>query len=828
MILGYVLLALALGFTVAANVLFVISRRAGAENLGRYARWSAIGAAASISGASAYLVQLIATHQFQVAYVAEYSAKRSSSWYLFAAFWGGQEGSLLLWGLWTAILGAVLAFKAKSRVNRVWPIFGIAQVLLICLLLLQCPFKLGTGPVPLDGQGLNPTLENMWMVIHPPILFLGFSSTIIPWAWCLYGLIYRDWDGWAKASFPWTLFSFATLGLGLSLGGYWAYETLGWGGFWAWDPVENSSLVPWIFLTALLHGIPLQIKNGGYKVTNFLLGCLPFAFMFYGTFLTRTGILSDFSVHSFSAIEARGYYALLVGVVASITVPLAFLIARFKQIAKPPAYEQIFTREFGYFLASALLGVIGLLVAVGMSAPLITKIWMEKGAAAQAEFYNQGTYPLAIILSVAMAATPYFAWKASSFDEVGKRLRAPYFSALVLAFGVTGMAFYLGIRKPLMILQFAAAMFAVTANIALMLPRMRHRSGRHTVGGFVAHAGAGLLLAGVAGLVTFQQKQERVMLMRDEPVPALGYTLTYKGMTNHPYDREHNRLRIQVEKNGKKWEAAPHFYFAPFNNKDVAYGNPPAVVPSLYTVKDDPGQLLPWNNPVPIGDLYVALSESGIQYFDTNKGASPNRGFSLGPSAPKTVGEYTFALRTLSLDENARRKQAEAMEKDPHNQNPLKDVPEVYVQATVDVTYRGKTETVMPQMRLTPMGGVYAVPTRIPGPDGREVMLTMTDPSEQEEGAEPMRALHLRTLNAEDPTETVYVDISTKPLISLVWLGAFLYTVGGFVAYRRRAIEAGLLEMNDKTTVDVEEQVTTASTIAPAQAKRPRRRSNAE
>ena len=140
------------------------------------------------------------------------------------------------------------------------------------------------------------------MVIHPPILFLGFASTLFPWVWAMYGLIYRDWDGWVKSSFAWTLFSFAALGLGLSMGGYWAYETLGWGGFWAWDPVENSSLVPWIFLTALLHGIPIQRANGGFKVTNLLIAPLTFATMFYGTFLTRSGLLSDFSFHSFSSL----------------------------------------------------------------------------------------------------------------------------------------------------------------------------------------------------------------------------------------------------------------------------------------------------------------------------------------------------------------------------------------------------------------------------------------------------------------------------------------------------------------------------------------------
>ena len=396
--------------------------------------------------ASAYLVYLIATHQFQVAYVAEYSARRSSSWYLLAAFWGGQEGSILLWGFWNAILGAVLAYKARHLAPRVWPIFGIVQVFLLSLLLLNSPFALGKGPVPTDGRGLNPLLENMWMVIHPPILFLGFASLVVPFAWCVYGLIYRDWDGWVKAAYPWVLFGFTFLGLGLSLGGFWAYETLGWGGFWGWDPVENASLVPWLAVTALLHGLAVQNKNGGYKVTNFVLGFAPFAYMFYGTFLTRTGLLTDFSQHAFSSLGQNGYRLLLVGVIACTAIPLGLIVYRFKQIPKPAAYEKVGTREFGFFFASSLIGLMGAIVAAGMSAPLITKLWLSKGAGAQPSFYNQSLYPLAILFTLAMAVTPYLAWKKSEVGEVRGRLVRPYIVGLALTIALTAVAWTLGVR----------------------------------------------------------------------------------------------------------------------------------------------------------------------------------------------------------------------------------------------------------------------------------------------------------------------------------------------------------------------------------------------
>jgi cytochrome c-type biogenesis protein CcmF len=782
---GYTLIGLALVLTVAANVLFTVGRRNGGEGLVRWARWATVGAAASVVGASAYLCCLIATHHFEVAYVAEYSAKRSSPRFLFAAFWGGQEGSILLWTFWGAVLGAILAFRAGGRTSRIWPLYGILQVFLLSLLLLKCPFALGAGPTPPDGKGLNPLLENLWMVIHPPILFLGFASLMPVFAWCLYGLVYRDWDGWVKAAFPWALFAFATLGFGLSLGGYWAYETLGWGGFWGWDPVENSSLVPWLFMTALLHGIPIQNKNGGYKVTNLVLGFLPFAFMFYGTFLTRTGLLADFSVHSFSSLGKDGFYMLLGGVIAAFLIPTVLLLMRLRSIPKPVSYERVLTREFGYFLASALLGVLGLIVAVGMSAPLITKLWLAKGAAAQPSFYNQSAYPLAILLTVAMAATPYLAWKATDDKELGRRLLKPYIVALVLTMGITAAAFFLGVRKPLMVLLFAAASFAVMANLWLVVPRMRTKPARRTVGGFIAHMGVGMLLAGIACLIAFSQSAERVMLIKDVPTERLGTTFIYRGMTHQPYDRDNNALRIEVQRGKYVWEANPRYYFAPWDNKDTMFGNPPAILPSVYAVHSayDVLRLLPWNNPFWFGDLYIALNTEPHGIEAPNR-PNPNSGFTLAANETKSVGDYTFAFRNMGFDEATRGAAG--------NPEAMKHLPQIFVQATVDVTYRGQTVTTMPQLRLEQTGGTYALPAQIPGPAGRTVMLKLEPPSDQEQEA-PLRMIHLATLNAEDPTETVFLDVSTKPGIGLVWMGTLLYTIGGLIAYRRRALETRLL-----------------------------------
>ncbi len=721
----------------------------GARGLLRAARLLVLTGTAAVVAAIGYLVFLIATHQFQVAYVAEYSAKRAASKYLFAAFWGGQEGSILLWIFWTSLLGALLAWRAGGREARVWPLFGAIQAFLLVLVLIKCPFALGKGPVPADGRGLNPLLENPWMVIHPPMLFLGFSSLAVPFAWTLYGLLHRDWDGWVKRAFPWTIFSFAVLGFGIALGGYWAYETLGWGGFWGWDPVENASLVPWLFIVGLLHGMAIQRANGGYKVTNLLLGFLPFAWMCWGTFLTRTGLLSDFSVHSFSSLGKDGYWLLLGGVLTAFLLPLGLLVARFRQIPKPPAYERVASREFGFFLASTLLGIIGLITAVGMSAPILTKLWLEKGAAAQPEFYNRAAYPLTILMTVAMAATPYFAWRVTNTDGVLKRLFPAYAAAISLTLGM----FLLGAREPWMLLLFATSAFAALTNLFLILPRLKRRESRRTVGGFVAHFGVGLALIGVACLVTFSQ-DKRVALVKNQPTEALGYKLTYLGMTSQPFDRA-NSLRVKVEKGGRSWEANPRLYLAPWGGKDTLFANPPAI------------QRHPW------GDLYLAYFRGPLSTDPQSPNGGPSGGgMEMKAQDERTFGDYKFKFWGIDFPDEVR----EAMKSGPAG---LEKLPEIRVKALVDVWYKGQKTSVTPEIVMNHTG-TYAAHVALPGTPNAILMMDQFLP--------PQGAV-LSTMNVPDANEAVLLDFSTKPMIWMVWLGTLLYTLGGIVAYRRRALE---------------------------------------
>lgn len=809
--LGYVLLALALVASVAANVLFTLCGKSGREGLCVWARRSVAFATVSVVGACGLLAYLIATHQFQVAYVAEYTSRRTNLWYLMAAFWGGQEGSMLLWAFWTAVLGLVLAYRGGPKAPKVWPIYGIAQVYLLGVLLVKCPFALGKGPIPLDGRGLNPSLENYWMVIHPPILFLGFASTLLPSAWAIYGMLHRDWDGWAKAALPWTLFSFATLGFGLSLGGYWAYETLGWGGFWAWDPVENTSLFPWLLLTAFLHGLVLQNKNGSWRIGNFLLGMTPFAAMAYGTFLTRTGILSDFSVHSFSSLGNDGYWLLLVGVLIWTIGPLALLLVRcwdIPKVEKAKVQAEFLSRETAFSVAGILISLISFGVAVGMSWPLISRLGSAKGGAVQPEFYNSGLYPFGIAMLVLMAVTPFFTWKKGDSQTAYKRLFPAYLSAIILAMVFTGVGMKLGLRYPSMVLLFATSLFTFIANAILIAPRLKSVGGRRSIGGHLAHAGAGLLLAGVASLVMFSKHQQGVMLIKGQTVEALGYKLTYEGNTSHPFQRN-NAIRVKVVDGDKQWDAEPGYAYVPYGGKDMLQMNPPAIHRKFW------------------GDVYVALGGEAQEMTDAPDATSSNWMFSLKKGESKSFGDYTFTLMSYDLDEKAK----EVLGK--HDEKAFNALPEVRMTANVIVTYQGKQTPIKVAVRHEPTG-TYSEVVTIPGPDGNPVILRMVPPPDEKEikekmagsqnaiekaklagapGTKPFQealmkdfaifnegkriqefanyeSLRFETFNAPDPGDVVFVDISTKPLIGFVWMGTLLYTLGGLIAYRRRLVEA--------------------------------------
>src|SRR5215471_11471565 len=292
---------------------------------------------------SAILMALLLRHRFDVGYVNAYSSRDLPLHFLISTFWAGQEGSFLLWCFWGALIGLFVWRSAKEQEAPVMIVYIATFIGIVGILCKQSPFKLLPPPVPQDGVGLNPLLQDPWMVIHPPVMFSGFASLSVPFAFAIAALWKKRWDGWILRAIPWALFTFLTLGTAILMGGYWAYKTLGWGGYWGWDPVENTSLVPWLCTAALVHGLFLQRSQKRHRRVNLILACFAFATILYGTFLTRSGILADFSVHSFVDLGITGWLVtILVGFVLLSIAMLAWRWRAIPRIAEeePPALSR--------------------------------------------------------------------------------------------------------------------------------------------------------------------------------------------------------------------------------------------------------------------------------------------------------------------------------------------------------------------------------------------------------------------------------------------------------------------------------------------------------
>ncbi|HRF42278.1 MAG TPA: cytochrome c biogenesis protein CcsA, partial [Saprospiraceae bacterium] len=313
--------------------------------------------------------------------------------YIFASIWEGQEGSFLLWMFWHVVLGGLLVASAKNWESPVLAVLMLIEVFISIMILgiYIGEVRIGSNPTLLlrntmdapifanadylsliKGNGLNPLLQNYWMTIHPPTLFLGFASTAVPFAFAIAGLWKKDFEGWIKPALPWALFSGMILGTGILMGGAWAYEALSFGGYWAWDPVENMSLVPWLTLLAGIH-THLVAKSTGYSIrSTFFFYIISFVLVLYSTYMTRSGVLGDTSAHAFTEMGLETQLVLFV--LTFLLIGLVLLIARFRQIPEPKPEESLVSKEFWLFIGSLVLLFSALLITASTSLPVFNKI----------------------------------------------------------------------------------------------------------------------------------------------------------------------------------------------------------------------------------------------------------------------------------------------------------------------------------------------------------------------------------------------------------------------------------------------------------------------
>lgn len=371
-----------------------------------------------IFAASLLLWILIFENDFGVEYVAAYSSTKLPTLYKISAFWAGQQGSFLLWLLIHAIAGVALTLCRTSA--KTLGIFSLLQSVLTLLVLAKSPFAENPAQV-VEGVGLNPLLQDFWMAIHPPIIFVGYALLAVPFALSIGNLLTDAKSSWLTEARKWTLAAWSFLGAGIFIGGYWAYKVLGWGGYWGWDPVENSSLVPWLLAAVLLHLINLARKKSAVLVPAHAAAIFTYALVIYGTFLTRSGILGDFSVHSFAGSNIGVAIALANALV--LIGGLAILLVKAKNLPQGKMYDAHNSAPFAILLGCLLIIFVAAIVWVGMSMPLLSQIFGE-AAAVDTDFYVKSTAPIAAAIAALMVWT--FAKFARTISFGGKIAHAGF------------------------------------------------------------------------------------------------------------------------------------------------------------------------------------------------------------------------------------------------------------------------------------------------------------------------------------------------------------------------------------------------------------------
>ncbi len=350
-----------------------------------------------IAAASLLLWILIFENDFSVEYVASYSSTTLPTLYKISAFWAGQQGSFLLWLLIHAAAGAVMTFRRTNAAAL--GIFFLLQSVLVLLVLAKSPFAEHPAQV-FEGVGLNPLLQDFWMAIHPPIIFVGYALLAVPFALSIGALLTEPASrSWLEDARKWTLAAWSFLGAGIFIGGYWAYKVLGWGGYWGWDPVENSSLVPWLLAGVLLHLINLARKKNAVLSVAHVAATFTYALVLYGTFLTRSGVLGDFSVHSFAGSNVGVSIALANALV--LIGGLAIIFVKAKSLPQGKMYDTHGESAFAVLLGCLLLIFVAAIVWIGMSMPLLSQL-VGEAAAVDSDFYVKSTAPLAAALAALM------------------------------------------------------------------------------------------------------------------------------------------------------------------------------------------------------------------------------------------------------------------------------------------------------------------------------------------------------------------------------------------------------------------------------------------
>jgi cytochrome c-type biogenesis protein CcmF len=688
--------------------------------------------------ASVLLMADILEHNFENAYVWSYSSRDLSFGLLMSTFWAGQEGSFLFWTFCSAVLSLFLVSYARKRKleSHVLPVFMAVQTFLVILLIAKSPFRsiyeqfpgeLTPGQLPNDGRGLNPLLQNFWMVIHPPVLFIGFAASAIPFSFAIAALWRKEYHSWLTSAFPWVLFSGFSLGAGLMLGAYWAYGVLGWGGYWGWDPVENSSLIPWILSMALLHTMLAQARTGNLVRTNFIFAILSFVLVIYSTFLTRSGILGDSSVHSFTDPGTIVYSLLMLFLVCSTVLGFGFLLLRAKElkaIAKPMHW---LTREFALSLGSFVLLGSAVIVFFGTSLPIFSTTQVDPS------FYNKMHVPIVIVMTLLIGYSLLVRWE----QEDGMFLKEKSWKPLLGALLGTVVIGALSMWDFMYLLFIFGALFAFLVNIELTW--MTIRGDLRLLGGKFAHMGLAVFLIGaiISGLLS---EKKTASLELGVPQDLFGYTITYNG--KELVDGKKTAFSVVVTKEGSTSVLMPMM----FETESSGMMRNPDIK-SYFTQ-----------------DMYIAPSGLEENAMDEHGHVTlvKEQTVAVGPS------HMTFS----------------AFEMKGHNSQG--SATGTRIGAKIDIVVGEKSETVVPYVIYDGKEQKYfGAESKLLGTKIEFQAMSIGGMGDGKSAIQ-IALKNMGGIPLSGKKETLVVDASVKPFISLVWIGTFFVLFGFVLSILRR------------------------------------------
>ncbi len=708
-------------------------------------------------GALGLLIDHFLHHRFEYEYVAQYSSRSLPAAMAIAASWAGQEGSILLWAAFGALVGAGLLRQPGSLARPALAIVCLMQSFLLYLVLARNPFRV-TAVVPLDGEGLNPLLNDPWMVAHPPLLFLGYAGLVIPFALAIAALARNAYDEWNRMVWPWALFATLTLGIGIVLGGIWAYKVLGWGGYWGWDPVENASLVPWLVSVALLHGLLIQRTTGALVRTNLVLAALGWWTVLGGTYLTRSGILQDFSVHSFADSGLNGPLTALLG--TTLLLAVVMIGMRWKAIQATSAAWTKVNRASALWIGLVTVVLLAALVTLGTTAPLITSL-AGKPASVEAKFYERIIVPLGFAILLFMAIAPALRWS--------RQERHPWLRTLLPGFVggaiVVGGAAFAGLTGVGPLAVAAAGGLALGMNFWMMISLFA-RGWRYGAG-YLGHFGIAVMALGMlvsAGL----GRIERVRIKEGETMDVLGHKVSFASVQPGPMGS--TEMQFSVVGRGWTFDARPRLLPAPRGEGMI---HTPAI--SMWReIYVSPLEL----QEIPVGGA-VAIPHG-------EPGHDESMHSQEAPAAPHDASvTWMNKLEEVTVGDATVRFDGFRMADDGH----------MRVYADLVVTRGGKMTKAAPYVEAGPEGS-KSIPADVPGfgtvslskIDADRGRVALHLPAAGTTETATAAAATAGSPPSSPPIERfAVIEVSTKPLINLVWIGSLLMLVGTALAGMRRA-----------------------------------------